>query len=346
MKKTISAILAIILVFALCACGAAKTTADTGYCYESPSYYYEESSDVADYAPAAAYSISGNGSSSSTNSKTTSTDSGTEPSAQNAINPDKIIYSGSASVETTDYDGSIAKLEEMLAQCGGFIESNSFSDSSYYSKSHGSTGGRSASYQLRVPSASFNDMMNGLPALGNVPNSSSSSTNVTSQYYDVQARLDAYLAQEARLIELYDMAETMDDIISIEDRLSEVRYYIESYQSTLNNYDRQVAYSSIYLSIKEVAEYTPTVPVNQSFGEKLVNAIGNGFASALGFIQGFIIVAAESLPTVIVIALIVAVIVIIVRKATAKSRAERKARREAKQAERAAAKAARNGENI
>ena len=84
--------------------------------------------------------------------------------------------------------------------------------------------------------------------------------NVTSQYYDTQARLTAYQTQEARLLEMMEKAETVEDIITIEEKLTDLRYRIESLQSTLKNWDRQVSYSTISLDVEEVQEYTPETP--------------------------------------------------------------------------------------
>ena len=49
----------------------------------------------------------------------------------------------------------------------------------------------------------------------------------------------------------------MEDIITIEQRLSDVRYQLESMESQLRSYDNRVDYSTVYLYIDEVEVYTP-----------------------------------------------------------------------------------------
>ena len=61
----------------------------------------------------------------------------------------------------------------------------------------------------------------------------------------------------------------VETLIALEQRLSDVRYEIEAIERNLRNYDAQIRYSTIDLSIQEVELYTPTVPIRRSFGEKL-----------------------------------------------------------------------------
>ena len=74
----------------------------------------------------------------------------------------------------------------------------------------------------------------------------------------------------------------MEDIITIESRLSEVRYQIESMESQLRTFDNQVDYSTVNLSIEEVEIFTPVEEetpwerISEGFAESLDN-IGNGF---------------------------------------------------------------------
>ena len=63
--------------------------------------------------------------------------------------------------------------------------------------------------------------------------------------------------EQERLLQLLEQAESIEDIITIEQRLSDVRYQLESMESQLRSYDNQVDYSTVYLYIDEVEVYTP-----------------------------------------------------------------------------------------
>ena len=116
----------------------------------------------------------------------------------------------------TDFDGSIAKLLALVEENKGWVEASSMSGANYRSIARGSSYNRSASYTLRIPSNKFELLMGSLSEIGNVPYSHTYTENVTSQYYDTQARLTAYQTQETRLLEMMEKAETVNDVIAIE----------------------------------------------------------------------------------------------------------------------------------
>lgn len=318
MKKTLALILAFLMLLSLCACGASSKGGDTSGTTES----IQE-------APAAAAEDSYGGLAAYSNfaadydyaeAEENGADGGTGAEA-GEINPEKIIYSGEAQVETLNFDESIAGLMEMLEQYGGWIESSSLSGANYYSISRGNSGNRSAYYTLRIPSDKFETVMNSLSQLGNVPYTYTYSENVTAQYYDTQARLTAYETQEARLLEMMEKAETVSDVITIEEKLTELRYEIESLQSTLNNWDRKVSYSSLYVTVDEVGEYTPQP--QQSYLQELWQALTGAFKDLGQFFKNFLVFLVSIIPTIIVLV----ILFLVFRPVYRKLRARRKARR-------------------
>ncbi len=243
--------------------------------------------------------------------------------------PDKIIYSASATVETTRFDDTIAGVEEMIKQYGAWMESSSISGADYYSAARGSNSNRSANFTIRVPSDKFSTMMGNLSTLGNVPYTYTYTENVTAQYYDTQAHLNAYKTQETRLLEMMEKAETVEDIVTIEDRLTELRYKIESLQTTLNGWDRRISYSTVDLSIQEVREYTPKTDVPQSYGAELWTSFVNGLRNVGQFFKELLVFLVSALPALIIITALFFILRPLLRRLKAKlarRREERKAK--------------------
>ena len=342
-KKILTILLALILVLALCACGSAKnsysystasgSTADYAYApypMEEPSAAYDEYA-MADW-DAAEMEEYGGFSANTSAQAASGTNAGT--SAATTINPEKIIYSANAQLETTTFDETVTEISRMIEAYGGFVESSSVNGANYYNRARGNASLRSASYTIRGPRENFLPMMNTLPTLGNSPYTNTYTENVTSQYYDVQARLKAYQAQEDRLIEMMSVAETVEDIITIEDRLTEIRYEIDSMQSRLNNWDRRVSYSTIYLDVSEVSEYTPTETVKVTYGEKLAAAVKNGLETVGNFFARFLLWLVEALPTLILLAVLAGIVLLIIHRcrATKGARQQKKARKAAEKA--------------
>lgn len=313
MKKLTALLLAVLMLCSLCACGSSdKSVSAPAAMYENASY------DSAEVATAGAYG----GFAVSEDMTAADGGSGETPDTD----PEKIIYSADATLETTTFEDSCAAVLELVEKYGGWVESSSINGANHYSKSTGASYNRSAYYQLRIPSDKFATLMGELPTLGNVPYSHTYTENVTAQYYDLDARLTAYQTQETRLLEMMEKAETVSDIITIEDRLTELRYQIESIQTSLNSWDRQVSYSSVGLSVEEVRDYTPEAA--ESFGQRLWQSLVGGLKAALDFIKEALVFIVGALPLLIVLGVIVFAVVLVIKKL----RKTRKARKEKKNA--------------
>ena len=329
MKKTISLILCALLALSLCACGSAAKEAGNYYRTDSA---YEASPAEAPMADEGYWADTESTGGLAMNGIEAKADAG-EPETP-ALDPEKIIYSANVSVETTEFEQTLERLQAMVEQYGGFVESSSINGNNYYSQSRGYSSSRSANYTIRVPSTRFSELMGNLSSLGNVPYSNTYTENISARYYDVQARLNACRTQEQRLLEMMELAETVSDIIVIEDRLTELRYQIESLQSSLSNWDRQVSYSTVYLSVSEVTVYTPEATL--TYGQQLGLALRNGLQTAGNFLKNALLVVLEALPMLLVLGVLSLVIFAIVMFIIRRSRRRKQLRREKKLSQRAA----------
>jgi hypothetical protein len=68
---------------------------------------------------------------------------------------------------------------------------------------------------------------------------------------DLQARLENLRAERDRLRTLYERANTTEDVLAVEERLSDVQTEIERTEAGLQNLERQVAYSTITVHLSE-----------------------------------------------------------------------------------------------
>lgn len=308
MKKTIILALALAMLLSLGACGAQSFSGNVEAPREAaaPKLEMAYSTDMA-----VAEEAMGGFAVANTQAQLSSGAAKQDAPAQNS---EKIIYSADVTLETTDFDAAVSRVLELVEdKYKGFIESSSINGSNYYNISRGRVSARSAFYTIRIPSEHFNALMGELPTLGNVPYSHSYTENISAQYYDTEARLTAYETQEQRLLEMLEIAETVEDIISIEEKLTELRYKIESLQSSLNNWDRQVNYSSIYLSVEEVEEYTPETIVRPSYGEKLLDALEGGLSGFVGFVGDAFIALVGALPAIAALAAVVTALLLAIR---------------------------------
>ena len=219
----------------------------------------------------------------------------------------KIIYTASVSIETTEFDKAVAALENQVQKIGGFVESSNVTGDTQYN-SDGTT-----------------TVLHETEGFGNVTSTSRDAQNVTSAYTDYEARLSSLNTQEERLLDMLAKSEDVETLIALEQRLSDVRYEIESIERNLRNYDMQIKYSTVNLDLREVEVYTPTVPVRRTFSQKLADSLSDGWNGFTRGIQNVILGLASALPALILLAVIIAAVIVCIKKARKKRKAKKAA---------------------
>ena len=164
----------------------------------------------------------------------------------------KLIVESWISLEVTDIDANVRRVESLAVQSGGWVES---------SEVYGEAGYRSATVRIRVPADRLDSGLDSLRAMGRVTDEGVSSTDVTERLIDNEARLTAWYAQEERLVTLLENAPTVEDIIQIEQRIAEVRSDIEHVEATQRDLTGRVATSLITVNLRLPAQYAADPPV-------------------------------------------------------------------------------------
>lgn len=183
-------------------------------------------------------------------------EAGMEPLGENAQAVErKLIKTVDLSVETEEYDTLLANLEQQIAGLGGYIEYQNQYNGSYYS---GYQDTRNAYMQIRIPVEHMDEFVVNVGEWTNIRNKEERVEDVTLRYVDLESRKRALTTEQDRLLELLEKAESVEDIITIEQRLSEVRYELENMESQLRTLNNQIDYSTINLNIQEVRRLTPT----------------------------------------------------------------------------------------
>ena len=140
-----------------------------------------------------------------------------------------------------------------------------------------------------------------------------------------------------------DQAETIDDLISIESRLTDVRYQLESAESQLRTYDNRINYSTVYLNIDEVQIYTPVE--EETVGQRIVNGFRDSCESVADGLTDLFVWLVTHIPQLVVLVVLIVIVVLIwracggLRARSAQKRAARKAEKQAQKAAQQAAKA-------
>lgn len=163
----------------------------------------------------------------------------------------KLIRKVYMDAETEDLDTLLAQVEQRIAQLGGYVESREI-----YNGSSRNTRSRYGDMTIRIPADKLDQFVNQVQEVSNITSLRETTDDVTLSYVATESRIKALQTEEARLLELLAQAENMNDLLTIESRLTEVRTALEQVQSQLRVYDNQVNYGTIYLTAQEVEEYT------------------------------------------------------------------------------------------
>ena len=319
----------------LTGCGAASASsykAETAAAYDTsagmPASLYKSSTSFSNDAEAETYAATGNHEAALEDSPTDSgsaelsqeavlsqevSDPATDPartSDEAAPVERKLIRNVSMHLETREFDALTKSISDAVTFFGGYMEQSDVSGNSLYWS--GERSSRYSNLTARIPENKLDAFLTEVSGQGNVTYKNESVQDVTLQYTDITSRKKTLQMEQDRLWELLEKAESIDAVIALEARLSEVRYQLESIESQLRTLDNQIVYSTVYLSIQEVQVLTSTdpdtIPVRIQKG--LSRSLNQLKVSSVDFLVWFI----SSLPILAVFAVLVFIAVIILKK--------------------------------
>lgn len=217
-----------------------------------------------------------------------------------SIEPDKIITTISIGFESTEFDKSLEELYKLIEENQGYISSSNI----YFGNYYGSQMYRTGNFSIRIPRDKVNQFKAFIPQIGNIISESSSKEDVTRYYTDTESRLGVLEIKEERLLSLLERAEKIEDIIALENQLSQVIYEKENLKATLINLDDRIDYSTFNITINEVAKVTSTETVETTFFTRIKNAFNNSLYQFRRSVENFVIFMIYNLPGIIVLLVI------------------------------------------
>jgi hypothetical protein len=182
-----------------------------------------------------------------------------------AAAPSMLIRTGSATIEVDSLEIAMQQIRDLAQRLGGFVGNVQLSS--------GRDQVRSASMELKVPAARWNDVVSGLKPLGKVEALNELTEDAGEEYVDVTARVQNAKRLEARLIELLaNRTGRLSDVLTVERELARVREEIERYEGRLRFLRTRAAISSMMVTVHE------SFPVVSARGE--TGVLGDAFKQA------------------------------------------------------------------
>ena len=306
-KKTLTAIISILLVLALTACSAKSGGAADTMQYSA----------VQNAPEAADYSMSWNSTAKDSDAYGVSKPQEMPDTADIApegspyvLTDAKIIRRAVLRMQTTEFDAATAALDRLVGAQGGYYEESEIRQGTYYSRGYS----RSGHYVVRVPKENYAAFLSAVGDVGYLVSKGESVENVGETYYDIESRLKTQQSKHERLLELLEEAETMEEIVYLESALSDTEYMIEKYTGSLRRYDALIDYSTITIDLEEVVKITENEPESPSLAVRIGRAFTSGLRNAGEALGNFAVWLAYNLIGLLIFfAVAAAVIVLLVR---------------------------------
>jgi len=244
-------------------------------------------------------------------------------SAANNADSRLLIRNVSITLETATYQTTYDSIIEAISKNGAYIENSNVTRTGKKNNLH------EATIVIRVPAENMDALIKALDGNGTVTSSSESVQDVTLEYIDMESRISSLKTERDSITKLLEQADDLDTILELQDKISEINYEIENYESSLLVMQNQITYSTLTLNIKEVIEETEVADSeevrNTTLGDKMWAALKGSLNFLLILGQGILIVLSALLPVIVIIGIPVTIVLIVRhRKKKAKKEEEKR----------------------
>jgi hypothetical protein len=183
---------------------------------------------------------------------------------------------GYVTLEVADTKAASDQAANLAYSLGGYVASSSFDQVS-----------SSSNVVLRVPQQNFTLAMHKLAAMGKMTAQSTSSNDVTEDYVNSQAQLEAYQTEAATLLRILNASNKVSDALSTEEAIQQVQANINQIEGQLRATQRLVAFSTINLQL-----VSPPAGPELDLGDAVQSAISSFYI----VLNGMLILGAAAAP--------------------------------------------------
>ena len=180
--------------------------------------------------------------------------------------------------------------------------------------------GRYSSMVMRVPVDKYDSFVDDLTQIGTIDSMEVHTEDYSDSYYDTESRIELLEERKERLLKHLDEATKMEDIITLEDEISDVIYQLDELKGQQRNMDNMVEYATVSLDINEY-QLADDAEIKDDFMLDPGNAFNTTLKGMGDFFRVFGVMLAAAAPILILIAVVIVVVLVIVhvvRKANAK----------------------------
>lgn len=297
MKKLSVIVLCFVLALSFCACGAKMNDGEAMNLYAAEDAMEQEIGSVSLHSLA--------------DSASGTADGKENPAQQN----EKIIKTVELHAQTKEYTAYINGVTASVSSLGGYVEKSS-TDLGNGS----STYNRSANLIVRIPSEKLDEFLVKAGENGKITSITEQQQNVTLEYVDIESRISAFKTERDTLTKLLAEAASLENVLAIQERLSEVNYEIENYTAQLRVLENRVSYSTVTMSIWEVERVTEEEP---SLWTQIKDRFSDNLDDMADMLRNLVVDVVGGIPVILPVAAIAVVAIVIIRKLLKRRKAKR-----------------------
>ena len=272
--------------------------------------------DRASYEKGSSSSIGAPGAMPAPKEKMMAQDAGIFETAANSsgiVSPDmekRVVRNGGLSIRVEDAAWSADEIDRIATRLGGFTASRDISDQQMYplpmmqnvrdeSSAKGATSGnmRSGTVVIKVPSEKFDEAVSAIRGIASVVlNESSSASDVTAQFADLEARIKNKHAEEEAFTKILNTTSgKVSDVLEVTRELSRVRGEIEQLETEKKYMESQTDMASITISLSEDARVGTTTNTWRPW-QTVKGAVNRLMVQFQNFVDGVIYFAVSIFP--------------------------------------------------
>ncbi len=164
----------------------------------------------------------------------------------------KIIKNADLTIEVASVEIAVSRISNAAAQVGGYVLETR--------TNFGEEGAEGAVMQIAVPVDTFEATLERIRGTATrLIDEQASGMDVSQEYVDVQSQLANLEATQARIREFLEQAETVEEALRVNSRLSEVEAQISQLKGRLQYLSQRAAFSTITIQLEQQPpEITPT----------------------------------------------------------------------------------------
>ncbi len=210
----------------------------------------------------------------------------TEEDGQSGVQQ-KLITTVNLVMIVYDVEKAVSEIDKILSEVNGHIQVANLWHTNDRPQ---------CSLVLRIPAEMVDKTLPRLEALGRVDNKNIAGQDVTEEYYDIEARNNNLKKQEERYLELLSKANTVKDMLEIENQLARIRGEIESLEARLKVLNNQVDLATINVELRSPQGLSTGEKLRDPFSRRIQAGWQRGVNGMINLVQDLLVLAVILLP--------------------------------------------------